>query len=99
MYTYIYIYKYVLYYLKCFMKNITLFVISENLLICIIIIIIIILYVTLDHKTSLKSLGYVCSNSQKYIIWVKILNFSFMQKIIRILSKDHVPRIYLVHFL
>ncbi len=60
------------------MKNITLFVISENVLICIIIIII--LYVTLDHKTSLKSLGYVCSNSQKYIIWVKIINFSFMQK-------------------
>ncbi len=22
-------------------------------------------YVTLDHKTSLKSLGYICSNSQK----------------------------------
>ncbi len=29
-------------------------------------------YVTLDHKTSLKSLGYICSNSQKYIVWVKI---------------------------
>ncbi len=26
------------------------------------------LYVTLDHKTSLKSLGYICSNSQKYIV-------------------------------
>ncbi len=24
-------------------------------------------YVTLDHKTSLKSLGYICSNSQKYM--------------------------------
>ncbi len=32
--------------------------------------------VTLDHKTSLKSLGYICSNSQKYIVWVKI-DFSF----------------------
>ncbi len=48
-------------------------------------------YVTLDHKTSLKSLGYICSNSQKYIVWVKIIDFPFMPKIIRILSKDHVP--------
>ncbi len=46
--------------------------------------------VTLDHKTSLKSLGYICSNSQKYIECVKIIDFSFMPKIIRILSKDHV---------
>ncbi len=44
---------------------------------------------TLDHKTSLKSLGYICSNSQKYIVWVKITDFSFMPKIIRTLSKDH----------
>uniref|UniRef100_A0A8C1YVY9 Si:dkey-106n21.1 n=1 Tax=Cyprinus carpio TaxID=7962 RepID=A0A8C1YVY9_CYPCA len=48
-------------------------------------------YGTLDHKTSLKSLGYICSNSQKYIVWVKIIDFSLMPKIIRILSKDHVP--------
>ncbi len=27
--------------------------------------------VTLEHKSSLKSLGYICSNSQQYIIWVK----------------------------
>ncbi len=40
---------------------------------------------TLDHKTSLKSLGYICSNSQKYIVWVKIIIFSFMPKIIRTL--------------
>ncbi len=25
-------------------------------------------YVTLDHKTSLTSLGYICSNSQKYTV-------------------------------
>ncbi len=40
-----------------------------------------ILYVTLDHKTSLKYTsihGYICSNSQKYIVWVKIIDFSFM---------------------
>ncbi len=48
-------------------------------------------YVTLDHKTSLKSVGYICSNSQKYIVWVKIIDFSFMPKIIRILSKGYVP--------
>ncbi len=49
------------------------------------------IFVTLDHKTSLKSLGYICSNSQKYIAWVKMIDFSYMQKIIRILCKDHVP--------
>ncbi len=49
------------------------------------------IYVTLEHKSSLKSLGYIYSNSQKYIVWVKITDFSFMPKIIRILSKDHVP--------
>uniref|UniRef100_A0A672LBZ0 Diacylglycerol kinase n=1 Tax=Sinocyclocheilus grahami TaxID=75366 RepID=A0A672LBZ0_SINGR len=27
------------------------------------------IFVTLDHKTSLKSLGYICRNSQKYIVW------------------------------
>ncbi len=32
-------------------------------------------YVTLDHKTSLKSLEYICSNNQKYIVCVKIINF------------------------
>ncbi len=54
------------------------------------------LFVTLDHKTSLKLLGYICSNSQKYIEWVKIIHFSFMPKIIRILSKDHVSHHYWV---
>ncbi len=49
------------------------------------------LYVTLDHKTSLKSLGYICSNRQKYIAWVNIIDFYFMPKIIRTLSKDNVP--------
>ncbi len=32
-------------------------------------------YVTLEHKTSLKSLGYICSNSQN------IIDFSFIPKI------------------
>ncbi len=45
-----------------------------------------------------KSRGYICSNSQKYIVWVKIIYFSFMPKIIRILSKDHVPWRYFVNF-
>ncbi len=49
------------------------------------------LYVTLEHKTSHKSMGYMCSNSQKYIVWVNIIAFSVMPKIIMILSKDHVP--------
>ncbi len=32
---------------------------------------------TLDPKTSLKSLEYICSNSQKYIVWVKIIDFFY----------------------
>ncbi len=56
-------------------------------------------FVTLDHKTSLKSLGYICSNSQQYIVWVKIIHFSFMPKIISIFSKDHAPLIYSVNIL
>ncbi len=56
-------------------------------------------HVTLEHKTSLKSLEYICSNSQQYIVWVRIIDFSFMTKIIRILSKDHVQWRYFVHFL
>ncbi len=47
-------------------------------------------FLTLEHKSSVKSLGYICSNSQQYIVWVKIIIFSFMPKIIRTLSKDHV---------
>ncbi len=49
------------------------------------------LFVTLEHKTSLKSLGYICSNSQQYIVWVRSIDFSFMPNIISKLSKDHVP--------
>ncbi len=49
------------------------------------------LYVTLEHKTSLKSLVYICSNSQKHTVWAKIINFSFMPKLIRILSKYLIP--------
>ncbi len=57
-------------------------------------------FVTLDHKTSLKSLEYICSNSQAIpIVWVKIIHFSFMPKIISIFSKDHVPLIYSVNIL
>ncbi len=45
---------------------------------------------TLEHKTSHKSLGYICSNSQKYILWVKIIDFSFMPKIIRIMFHEDI---------
>ncbi len=37
-----------------------------------------------EHKSSVKSLGDIYSNSQKYIVWVKIIDFSLMPKI-------HVP--------
>ncbi len=36
---------------------------------------------TISHKQH----RYICSNSQQYIVWVKIIIFSFMPKIIRIL--------------
>ncbi len=42
-------------------------------------------YVSLEHKSSHKQHRYVCSNSQQYIVWVKIIHFYFMPKIIRIL--------------
>jgi len=54
-------------------------------------------FVTLEHRTSLKSLGYICSNSQQYTVWCKLIDFSFMPKIIRILRKNHVPWRYFVH--
>ncbi len=55
--------------------------------------------VILEHKRSHKQHGYICSNSQQYIVWVKIIHFSFMPKIIRLLIKDHVPWRYFVYFL
>ncbi len=42
-------------------------------------------HVTLEHNSSVKSLGYIYNNSQKYIVCVKIIDFYFMPKIIRIL--------------
>ncbi len=42
------------------------------------------MYTICDRKSSLNR--YICSNSQKYIVWVKIIDFSFMPKIIRILG-------------
>ncbi len=38
-----------------------------------------------DHGAQ-KQHGYICSNSQQYIVWVKIIFFYFMPKIIRILK-------------
>ncbi len=57
------------------------------------------IFVNLDHKTRLKSLGYICSNSQKYMVWVKIIDFSFMPKIFSSVCKDHVPWRYFVDVL
>ncbi len=42
-------------------------------------------FVTLEHKSSHKQHRYICSNRQQYIVWVNIIDFSFMPKIIRIL--------------
>ncbi len=43
------------------------------------------IYMTLEHKSSHKSLGYICSNSQKYIVWIKIIDLFLLPTIIRIL--------------
>ncbi len=32
--------------------------------------------VTLEHKTSIKSLGYICISTQKYIVWDNIFILS-----------------------
>ncbi len=40
---------------------------------------------SLEHRCSHKQHRYICSNRQQYIVWVKIINFSFMPKIIMIL--------------
>ncbi len=39
---------------------------------------------SLEHRRSHKQHGYICRNSQQYIVWVKIIIY-FMPKIIRIL--------------
>ncbi len=35
-------------------------------------------YLTLEHKSSLKSPGYICSNSQQYTVWVKIIVYNYI---------------------
>ncbi len=45
-------------------------------------------------KPVLSRWSIFVANSQQYIVWVKIIIFSFMPKIISILSKDHVPLIF-----
>ncbi len=37
-----------------------------------------VVHVSLEHEHR-----YICSNSQQYIVWVKIIHFSIMPKIIR----------------
>ncbi len=49
--------------------------------------------VTLEHKTIHKQHRYICSNSQQYIVWVKIIHFYFMTK--RILSKSCSMKIFI----
>ncbi len=44
------------------------------------------LNVSLEHKISHKQHRYICRNRQQYIVWVKIIHFYFMPKIIRILG-------------
>uniref|UniRef100_A0A8C1L2U2 Extended synaptotagmin-like protein 1b n=1 Tax=Cyprinus carpio TaxID=7962 RepID=A0A8C1L2U2_CYPCA len=42
-------------------------------------------------KAVLSRWGIFVAIAKKYIVWVKIIDFSFMPKINRILSKDHFP--------
>ncbi len=78
-YIYIYIYIYINTH-KC------MYIYHADLLCIYIYIINLHTYVTLEHKSSHKQHRYKYSNRQQYIVLVKIINFSFMPKIIRILS-------------
>ncbi len=40
-------------------------------------------YVSLEHRRSHKQHRYIYRNNQQYIVWLKIILFSFMPKIIR----------------
>ncbi len=42
-------------------------------------------YISINCYTPNKQHSYICSNSQQYIVWVKIIIFSCIPKIIRIL--------------
>ncbi len=44
-------------------------------------------FVTLDHKPVLSRWGIFVAIAKKYTVWDKIIDFSFMPKIIRILVK------------
>ncbi len=41
-----------------------------------------------------QKLGYICSNNQQYSVWNKIIHFSFMPKIIRILRSCSMKIFY-----
>ncbi len=56
------------------------------------------LYVTLDHKTSLNSTIILVAIAKNTLFGSKIIDFSIMPKVIRMLSKDHVPWRYFVNF-
>ncbi len=45
------------------------------------------IYVTLEHKTSHKLHGYICSNSQQYTVWVKITSkLSWLNTVLKMKS-------------
>ncbi len=53
--------------------------------------IIFLLYLLVLYVTeAVISSRYICSNSQQYIVWVTIIHFYFMLKIIRILRSCHM---------
>lgn len=54
-------------------------------------------YVMLEQNLMLR--GYIFGKIQKYILWVKMIDFTFVAKIISILSKGHVSCRYFVNFI
>ncbi len=46
--------------------------------------------VSLEHRSSLKQHSYICSNSQRYIVWLKVIHLYLMPKIIRILRSCYM---------
>ncbi len=53
----------------------------------------------MEHKPVLSRWGIFVAIANNILYGFKIIHFYFMPKIISILSKDHVPLMYLVNFL
>ncbi len=50
--------------------------------------------VSLEHRSSLKQHSYICSYSQRYIVWLKVIHLYLMPKIdIKIMLHEDIPTV------